>query len=135
MNRPFTVFIIDDDEPVRSALEGLLDVLGVRVRTFCSAKAFLESYADDWTGCVFADLRMPGMGGLELLEELRRRKIPLPAVLMTGQGDEDFLPAAHDAGAVAALQKPFSVKRLKSILQHQMSKFSVATTDRRADGG
>src|SRR5689334_12139571 len=91
MTSPCTVFVVDDEEPIRKAFEFLLSGQGIAIRTFPTAEAFLESYRDDWTGCLFVDLRMPNMNGSELYEELRQRKTSLFVVLMTGHGNSDSL--------------------------------------------
>lgn len=115
-----TVFVIDDEEVVRHAFQVFLGVLNVPVRVFSSAHAFLEAFSEDWTGCVFIDLKMPGMDGLGLFENLRRRKTSLSTILMTGNGDEMSLRLALDAGVSATLEKPFSVDRLRDLLQHHL---------------
>ena len=123
MNFSPTVFVIDDEEPIRTSFAALLEVLSINVQTFASAQMFLDSYAADWTGCVFVDLRMPSMSGLDLVNELRRRGSRLLAVAMTGHGDEELIQKLHDAGVVEVLEKPFSVARLKEVLQSHLPTF------------
>jgi two-component system response regulator FixJ len=81
------VFIIDDEEPVRAGLARLLRSLGMPSLTFESAESFLNAYEPEQEGCLLVDIRMPGMSGLDLIEELARRKISLPAIVMTGHAD------------------------------------------------
>lgn len=110
------VFIIDDEEPVRTSLAKLMKALGVPAETFASAEAFLDRYAGD-SGCLLVDIRMPGMSGLDLLEELNRRQIPLPAIVMTGHTDAQSLHRLNTLQPLGFLEKPFSLSQLKAILE------------------
>lgn len=101
------VFVVDDDDAVRTGLEALLSVKGFAVRGFDSAEAFLQSLPRDVDGCVLADVRMPGMSGLELQRELIMRDIGLPVVIITGHGDIPMAVSAIKAGAVDFIEKPF----------------------------
>jgi two-component system response regulator FixJ len=102
------IFIVDDDDAVRDALQILLEVEGYRVETFASAQGFLDGYSADRAGCLLADVRMPGMSGIELQEVLIERRIGLPVIIMTGHGDVPMAVKAIKAGAVDFLEKPFS---------------------------
>ena len=109
MSTPATqeVFLVDDDEAVRDALQLLLSVSGLRVRCFDSAESFLEYYRPEYSGCLLLDIRMPGMSGLKLQEVLLERHISLPIIFITAHGD---IPSAVDAvkrGAVQFIEKPF----------------------------
>lgn len=117
MNLLPAVFVIDDDVAIQDALKGLLGIWGIRVQAFFSAEAFLESYSDESTGCLLVDFRMPGMSGIDLLKELRHRGNSLPAILMTGHGNDELEQQAIDAGAVNVLEKPFQVEQLKDVLE------------------
>jgi len=101
------VFVVDDDDAVRTGLEALLSVKGFAVRGFASAEALLEGLPDDAAGCILADVRMPGMSGLELQRELILRGVGLPVVIITGHGDIPMAVAAIKAGAVDFIEKPF----------------------------
>lgn len=101
------VFIIDDDEAVRDALDMQLSAAGHTAMPFASAHAFLAAYESTWHGCVVTDVRMPGMSGLELQDELVRRGIPLPVIVITGHADVPMAVAALKAGAVDFIEKPF----------------------------
>ena len=105
------VFIVDDDADVRDSLQLLLEVAGFKVRNFTSAKQFLT---DDSTkhGCLIADIRMPDMSGLELQEEVARRHLDLPVIIMTGHGDVPLAVRAMKAGAVDFLEKPFDEEKM-----------------------
>ena len=102
-----TVFIVDDDCAVRDSLSLLLSLRGYRTATFGSAEDFLGALRPDWRGCLVADLRMPGMSGLDLQRELQRRGVRLPVVIVTAHGDVASARAAFKADAVDFLEKPF----------------------------
>lgn len=105
MTRPI-IFIIDDQESVRLALGEMLDVFGYTVETYETADAFLRAFDPARAGCIVADVRMPGMSGIELVEELVRRKSLLPVVLISGQADVPMAVAAIKAGAEDFIEKP-----------------------------
>jgi two-component system response regulator FixJ len=100
------VFVVDDDGDVRDSLQVLLEAADFKVRSFGSAKAFLED-EDARHGCLIADIRMPDMSGLELQEEIIRRKMELAVIVMTGHGDVPLAVRAMKAGAIDFLEKPF----------------------------
>jgi two-component system, LuxR family, response regulator FixJ len=100
------VFVIDDQAAVRHALGEMLGVFGYTVRTCESADRFLATLAQDETGCIVADVRMPGMDGIELVRELARRDIALPVVLISGHADVPMAVAAIKAGAEDFIEKP-----------------------------
>jgi FixJ family two-component response regulator len=102
-----TVFVVDDDPAVRAGLQALLDAKGFAVEGFDSAESFLSAIAPDRTGCVIADVRMPGMSGLDLQREMKRRAFRQSIVIITGHGDVPLAVAALKAGAVDFLEKPF----------------------------
>jgi FixJ family two-component response regulator len=101
------VAIVDDDVSVRRSVANLLLSLGFQVESFASAEEFLCSAHWGNTGCLVLDLRMPAMGGLELLAELASRGRRVPAVILTAHGDDDARERARRAGAVAFIDKPF----------------------------
>jgi two-component system response regulator FixJ len=101
-----TVYIVDDDADVRESARALLESYDLAVQEFDSARAFLDGFKADRKACLLLDLNMPEMNGLELLEQLRRLKIGLPVIIVTGQGDADVAERARRAGAFAFLQKP-----------------------------
>lgn len=106
------VFIVDDDPDVRDSVKLLLESAGFNVETFDSAKAFLSSDAINRRGCLVADIRMPDMDGLELQEELVRRRLPLPIIIVTGHGDVPLAVRAMKAGAIEFLEKPYNERAL-----------------------
>ena len=104
------IYIVDDDEAVRDSLAVLLDAKGYTVSTFPGAAAFLDTAASLRPGCVIADVRMPGMDGLELQQQLIERVLPLPLIVITGHGDVPLAVRAMKAGAVDFIQKPFAAE-------------------------
>jgi FixJ family two-component response regulator len=101
------VAVVDDDELVRSALQRLLKAAGIMVATFESAEDFLNSGQHRETGCLIADIRMPGMSGLDLQAKLNAEQCPVPTIFITAHGDEKMRLQAMRAGAVEFLTKPF----------------------------
>jgi FixJ family two-component response regulator len=101
------VAIVDDDVAMLDALKGLLKETGFPARAFASAEAFLDSSELQHTGCLIADIRMPGMSGLDLQARLKADNIDIPVILMTAHGDEHMRMQALRSGAVEFLAKPF----------------------------
>jgi FixJ family two-component response regulator len=101
------VAIVDDDDSFRAALERLLRSAGFPVRSFASAEDFLKSGEQLETGCLIADIRMPGMSGLDLQAKLNADHCPIPTIFMSGHGDEKMRLRAMRGGAVKFLAKPF----------------------------
>jgi FixJ family two-component response regulator len=105
--KPATVFVVDDDEAVRTSLRLLLKSVGLPVETFASAQEFLDQFDPNRAGCLVLDIRMPGMSGLELQMHLNERHSIMPIVFITGHGDVPMAVEAMQAGAVDFIQKPF----------------------------
>lgn len=101
------VHVVDDDRAVRDSLSFLLDIAGYRVVPHESAEHFLAAAALDGPGCAVVDVRMPGMSGMELQQELNRRQATLPVVVITGHADVAMAVAALKAGAIDFIEKPF----------------------------
>jgi FixJ family two-component response regulator len=121
---PSTIFIVDDDEAVRDSLRWLLEANGYRVRSFERAEEFLNAYDPEQIGVLIADVRMPGMSGLELQEELIARNAPLPVVFITGHGDVPMAVSTMKKGAVDFLEKPFNETDLRAIVARMLSQAS-----------
>jgi len=121
---PGTVFIIDDDEPMRDSLALMLGLLGYRSASFASAEAFLAAYQDNWTGCVVADLKLPGKSGIELQAELQARGSSLPFVIITAHGGVSSARTAFQADAVDFLEKPFDEAVLKAAIDKGLKRES-----------
>ncbi|MFC4274336.1 MULTISPECIES: response regulator transcription factor [Alcaligenaceae] len=123
MNTPIpssTVYIVDDDEAVRDSLRWLLEANGYRVRAYPSAENFLEDYDPNLVGVLIADVRMPGMSGLELQEQLIARQAPLPIVFITGHGDVPMAVTTMKKGAIDFLEKPFNESDLREIVARML---------------
>lgn len=116
MNPNPPVFVIDDEEPVRVSLAKLLRAMGFPSRTFASAASFLSSDAMHEDGCLLLDLRMPGMSGVDLVEELHRRQVAVPVIVMTGHTDMESVQRLDAFPLIGFLEKPFSAAQLKEML-------------------
>jgi FixJ family two-component response regulator len=101
------VAIVDDDESMRDALNGMLKAVGYPARAFASAEEFLKSGQQNQTSCLIADIRMPGMSGLELQAQLNAERCRIPIIFITAHGDAKMRMQALRAGAVEFLSKPF----------------------------
>ncbi len=101
------VAIVDDDELMRSALQGMLKSVGLPSQAFASAEEFLNSGQHQQTACLIADIRMPGMSGLELQAKLNAEHCRIPTIFITAHGDTKMRMQALRAGAVEFLAKPF----------------------------
>lgn len=102
------IAIVDDDESVRSALQGLMKAVGLPARTFASAEEFLDSGQQHETSCLIADIRMPGMSGLDLQTKLNSENCRIPTIFITAHGDAKMRMQALRSGAVEFLAKPFN---------------------------
>jgi len=107
-----TIFVVDDDALVRRSLEATLSLAGFRVVQFASAQQFLAQTTPCQSGCVLVDMRMPGMDGLTLQEELSRRHTSMSVIIITGHADVPLTVRAMRAGALDVLEKPFSNEKL-----------------------
>ena len=123
---PPTVFVVDDDESVRGSLRFLLRSAGLESRAFASAPEFLAAYDPAQPGCVVLDVRMPGMSGLELQQELNLRGAVLPVIFITGHGDVPMAVEAMQHGAHDFLQKPFRDEDLIERIRRALAKDAKA---------
>jgi FixJ family two-component response regulator len=101
------VAVVDDDDSVRTAMQGLLKSLGLPARVYASGEEFLESGHHRDTACLIADISMPGMSGLDLQARLNAERCQIPTIFITAHGDEEMRLQAMRAGAVEFLPKPF----------------------------
>jgi two-component system response regulator FixJ len=115
MKSDSTVFVVEDETDVRATIKTLVQSLGIAVETYDSAQSFLDFFRPEKPGCLVVDLRLPGMGGLELLERLAAEPLKPAAVVLTGFADVPSVVRAIRAGAVGFLEKPFDPEVL---LQH-----------------
>ena len=107
-----TVYIVDDDQAIRHAMELLMRSVGLEYEIFHSGDDFLQGYSNDRAGCLVLDIRMPGLGGLELQEKLNELGSTLPVIFITGHGDVPMAVEAMQKGAVDFIQKPFRDQEL-----------------------
>lgn len=114
-----SVFIVDDDELVCILLEELLKSVGLKVNSFSSAKVFLEAFKQPNNPCcLVSDIRMPGLSGLDLQDELLSRGITIPIIFITGYGTVPMSVRAMKSGAVDFIQKPFENQELLDTIHH-----------------
>lgn len=112
MTPDLRVFVVDDDPIVLRALERMLRANDIPVETFASPSAFLERPFYDGIGCLLLDLRMPGLSGLDVQSEMSRKRIPLPIVFLSAQGDVPSTARAMREGAIDFLEKPIDEEQL-----------------------
>ena len=104
--------VVDDDDSMRSAVQDLLEAVGLPAQGFASAEEFLKSGKQHQTTCLITDIRMPGMSGLELQSRLNAERCRIPTIFITAHGDEKMRMQALRAGAVEFLAKPFDDEAL-----------------------
>ncbi len=117
-----TVFIIDDDDDVRDSLVELIESINLRTREYASAIDFLDEFDIAQHGCIIADVRMPGMSGIELQHKLKALKAPQPLIIVTGHGDITMAVQAMKDGAFEFLQKPFRDQELLDCILNALEK-------------
>lgn len=119
-----TIYIIDDEVNVCNALSWLFKSVQFNVETYENAQLFLNKYTNDKQGCIIMDVRLPGMSGLELLEQLKAQKSHIPVIIITGYGDIQMAVRAMKAGAVDFILKPFNDQCLLETVQKCINKIS-----------
>jgi FixJ family two-component response regulator len=132
-----SVYVVDDDPAIRDSISLLLSLRGYTIAQFASAEDFLNALNPAWTGCVVADIRMPGMGGLQLQSELAARGVELPVVIITGHGDVSSARAAFRNKAIDFLEKPFDeshlVGAIEAAFEHERERLGKAAKKARRD--
>lgn len=122
-----TVFVVDDDAKIRSAISLLMKSIALRTLTFPTPQAFLAAYErDHLPACLLLDLRMLGMSGIDLFAELKRRGSRMPAIIMTGHGDVSVAVRAMKAGVFDFIEKPFKDQALLDLIQQALAHCSQA---------
>jgi FixJ family two-component response regulator len=111
------VYIVDDDPDMRDSLRWLLKTVGIRAQTFASAAEFLRDFTPNGPGCVILDVRMPGISGLDLFEELVARGEGMPVIFITAHADVPMAVRAMKSGAVEFVEKPFNRQTLLDKVQ------------------
>ncbi|MHC1745430.1 MAG: response regulator transcription factor [Syntrophobacteraceae bacterium] len=133
--RSTTVFIVDDDHSHRDSLRFLLESVGLEVRSFSSARDFLDGVDPETPGCLLLDVRMPGMSGLDLQNEFVNAKISLPIIFITGHGTVPMSVRAIKAGAVDFLQKPYDEQDLFNAIDEAIEQDRQRRLEREKLGG
>jgi two-component system response regulator FixJ len=116
------VMVVDDDAGVRNAMRSLLKSVGLNSALFASAQEFLDAYQPSQLGCLVLDIRMPGMSGLELQQQLNLRGAVIPVIFMSGHGDIPMAVEAMQHGAFDFLQKPFRDQDLLDRIQRAIAR-------------
>jgi len=125
------VYVVDDDEAVRDSLKLLLESVDLPCQTFGSAMEFLESHDAEQHSCLVADIRMPGMSGLDLQAELNRRASTIPILFITGHGDVPMAVDAMKSGALDFIQKPFRDQDLLDRIHQALERDDRSREDNR----
>lgn len=102
------VFIVDDDRDMRTSLQWLIESIGLKVEVYESAEMFLEAHREGHAGCLILDVRMPGIGGIRLLEHLKALQSSMPIIMLTGHGEISMAVQTMKSGAFDFLEKPAS---------------------------
>ena len=123
---PPIVFVVDDEPAICLSLKRLVKSVGLEAQTFTSAQEFLRAKRPDGPGCLVLDVRLPGLSGLDLQQELLDAKVDLPIIFITGHGDIPMSVRAMKAGAVEFLTKPFRDQDLVDAIQHGIEKHRAA---------
>lgn len=128
-----TVFVVDDDPAIRESLRWLIESVGLKVKVFTTANEFLKSYDPSLPGCLVLDIRMPGMSGLDLQNELAARNVSIPILIITGHAEVPVAVRAMKAGALDFIEKPFSDQLLLDRIRRAIEKdveFRQANSER-----
>lgn len=123
------VYVVDDDQGMLDSTVWLLESIGLRALPFTSGQAFLEANPQRNNACVILDVRMPGMGGLNVQEALRARGLDLPIIFVSGHADVPIVVRAFRAGAVDFIEKPYNEQLLLDSVQHALSRFVAVADD------
>lgn len=129
------IYVVDDHESVRSAICNLLESVGLRSQSFDSTEGFLHAQRPEVSSCLVLDVKLPGMGGLELQEALNKAGIQIPIVFITAHGDIPMVRKAMKAGAVEFLTKPFQKKELLAAIQHALDRDRARRNEEAAISG
>lgn len=124
-----TVFVVDDDPEVRDSLRRLVASVGLAIESYPTAQDFLDNLDVARSGCVIADIRMPGLSGLELQEKLAERNSLLPVIILTGYGEVPTAVRAMKQGAFDFIEKPYSSQRVLDAVQQALESNRQAVED------
>ena len=130
------VHIVDDDESVRKSLRWLIESVGLKVDCYDSANSFTQATINQGPGCMVLDVRMPGMSGLDLQEQLSKHDLPLPVIIVTGHADVPMAIRALKSGAFDFIEKPYNdqhlLDRVQEAIAHSTHSLSVDTEKQEA---
>jgi len=129
-----TVFVVDDDDLVRTSIEGMLKSVGLRSQTFGTAQEFLRGKRPDGPSCLVLDVRLPGGSGLDFQRELSDAGIRIPIIFITGHGDIPMTVKAMKSGAVEFLTKPFRDQDLLDAIQQALDRDRLARQEQSERG-
>lgn len=115
-----TVYVVDDDAGMLESTQWLLESVGLNVRAYSDGRKFLDALDDEKGGCVVLDVRMPGLGGLNVQEELQKRGIKLPIIFVSGHADVPIVVRAFKSGAFDFIEKPFNEQLLLDSVQQAL---------------
>ena len=119
------VYIVDDDQAVRESLKWLLESVSLQIQAFSSAEEFLEKYSYYNVGCLILDIRMRGMSGLQLQQEILKQKFHLPVIVITGHGDVSLAVRSMKNGAMEFVEKPFNDQDILDSIQIGLAKDKI----------
>ena len=128
------VYVVDDDQGMLDSTVWLLESIGLRALPFTSGQAFLEANPQRNNACLILDVRMPGMGGLNVQEALRARGLDLPIIFVSGHADVPIVVRAFRAGAVDFIEKPYNEQLLLDSVQQALSRFVAVADDSQLQG-
>ena len=128
------VYVVDDDQGMLDSTVWLLESIGLRALPFTSGQAFLDANPQHNNACVILDVRMPGMGGLNVQEALRARGLDLPIIFVSGHADVPIVVRAFRAGAVDFIEKPYNEQLLLDSVQQALSRFVAVADDSQLQG-
>ncbi|MBI42219.1 response regulator [Marinobacter lutaoensis] len=117
-----TVYVVDDDAGMLESTQWLLESVGLRVEAYRDGRQFLDSVTDTGAGCVILDVRMPGLGGLNVQEELQKRGLAIPIIFVSGHADVPIVVRAFKSGAFDFLEKPFNEQLLLDSVQQALQR-------------
>ncbi len=124
-----TVYVVDDDPAIRDSISLSLSLRGYHIAQFASAEDFLTAFDPAWMGCVIADMRMPGLSGLQMQSELTTRGSKLPVVIITGHGDVTSARTAFRGQAIDFLEKPFDdellISAIETSFEHELGRMNT----------
>jgi RNA polymerase sigma factor (sigma-70 family) len=124
------VHIVDDDDAMRDSLKWLLESRGLAVELYASGEAFLKAFDNNFRGCLVLDVRMPGMTGLDLYEQLQARASTLPVIFITGHGDVPMAVSALKKGAADFIEKPFNDQDMLRLIESCIKQDRAAAAKR-----